>query len=384
MSIIPSNIKISRLDKDDEALVSWNRSYIVANEKNRYAKSYSLRFDTVSSLDSAYNPDYACSLDSKGFKLSPIISSKIEVGRILFVGVASNFVQNYSFENGSGNSFDNWNITTTLDGTVTEDILDAFQGSRCVKLASGGTGTAIIESDGIWVDNQESYYLTIMLRELSGTSQVNLKVREYKEDEITQTQVQTLLNGQAVNGNWTRYVYNLSPLNADTKKVKIQVSQLSSSGEVLVDMVHFGSVFSSDNVVVFREIPVSYPDEPFGQGIHYPFQFEGDGGVRISKNNTLEFIHLKEDVKQLLFTGYGERMMRPSWGANLRRFVFEEVSSDLMPIIKNTVSKAFKYESRIQLGDIQIKQESSKLFVEVVFVGVGRIVTSQYEVKRNG
>lgn len=83
-------------------------------------------------------------------------------------------------------------------------------------------------------------------------------------------------------------------------------------------------------------------------GYNYPFLtpdtvLPSQSGLRIIKN----------DLKQLLLTSPGERVMRPNFGTGLRRFTFQQLDNQSINEIRNEIEQAIQiYEKRVRLIDI--------------------------------
>lgn len=79
---------------------------------------------------------------------------------------------------------------------------------------------------------------------------------------------------------------------------------------------------------------------------------------------------IKNDLLQLLMTERGERVMRPNWGAGLRRLIFE-LPGDLIEVeVRNAVLQAITtYEPRIS-ADVEIRHDSAQHLIYVRIIGV--------------
>lgn len=64
---------------------------------------------------------------------------------------------------------------------------------------------------------------------------------------------------------------------------------------------------------------------------------------------------VKNDILQLLNTIPGERVMRPTFGVNLRNFVFEQlVSADLSLLESHIVEQLTVHEPRVDVQNIEL------------------------------
>lgn len=87
-----------------------------------------------------------------------------------------------------------------------------------------------------------------------------------------------------------------------------------------------------------------------------------------------------DSIKQILLTEQGERVMRPDFGTHLRRKLFENINKGLVSDIQKEILSALtKWESRIQVQTIDVRQEAnapSLVTVTVTFVALGKLSTT--------
>ena len=68
---------------------------------------------------------------------------------------------------------------------------------------------------------------------------------------------------------------------------------------------------------------------------------------------------IKNDIRLLLMTQKGERVMQPNLGINLRRFLFEPITENTAVEIENDIVQTFSYWLPfVQIRDIQIDLSS--------------------------
>ncbi len=109
-----------------------------------------------------------------------------------------------------------------------------------------------------------------------------------------------------------------------------------------------------------------------GRHLAFPFRISGDG--RTATPATLD-AHVKDEVIQLLLTNPGERPLIPSFGAGLRRLVFEANDNITASVAKARLTQAVGrwLGERIELMVIEVNNNESTLSV-----------TLQYRVKHSG
>lgn len=97
-------------------------------------------------------------------------------------------------------------------------------------------------------------------------------------------------------------------------------------------------------------------DSFLGRGWAFPPAFNYETG-------TLETVENEEDIKQslniILGTIPGERVMFPTFGCGIRKFVFETNDPTQMSMLKDAIYDAILFnEPRIKLEKIEIKDET--------------------------
>ncbi|MEA3052837.1 MAG: uncharacterized protein QOG72_1740 [Sphingomonadales bacterium] len=109
-------------------------------------------------------------------------------------------------------------------------------------------------------------------------------------------------------------------------------------------------------------------DSFLGTGWAFPPQFS-QGLSSAHKVSGVEDI--RESLHILLSTIPGERVMLPSYGCDLHRFVFRELSASLIGEVQDAVTTAvIRWESRIDLIACMVTTDSSQrglLLIELSF-----------------
>jgi phage baseplate assembly protein W len=73
---------------------------------------------------------------------------------------------------------------------------------------------------------------------------------------------------------------------------------------------------------------------------------------------------IREAIRIILETDPGERVMRPDFGAGLRRLVFEPVSTSTMTLVQQRVEAALiAWEPRIEVQQVTVSAERAALGV---------------------
>tara|TARA_A100001515_G_scaffold57142_1_gene45077 strand:- start:1301 stop:1744 length:444 start_codon:yes stop_codon:yes gene_type:complete len=114
-------------------------------------------------------------------------------------------------------------------------------------------------------------------------------------------------------------------------------------------------------------------DELVFVGIDYPFhKSNGVEGWFKSTETTIEAV--KNNIKLLLLTTRGERLMQPTLGLNLRRFLFEQFTDESRITIENEIVDTFRtFLPFVEIKDLVIGMDEidaigkNKLNISVLF-----------------
>ena len=80
-------------------------------------------------------------------------------------------------------------------------------------------------------------------------------------------------------------------------------------------------------------------------------------GYFASTSTTIEAV--KNNIRNLLNTNQGERLMQPTLGLNLKKYLFENFTEELQDTIKNEILTTFKFWLPfVQVQDIQINMSN--------------------------
>ena len=113
-------------------------------------------------------------------------------------------------------------------------------------------------------------------------------------------------------------------------------------------------------------------DEEIFVGIDLPFRkSEGIDGWFASTTTTIEAV--KNNIRNLLQTNDGERFFQPTLGVDLRQYMFEQVSDDIVLEIQNDILNKFAFwlpfvEVRdIEVSFKQVDSEKNNINLSIVF-----------------
>jgi hypothetical protein len=99
------------------------------------------------------------------------------------------------------------------------------------------------------------------------------------------------------------------------------------------------------------------PKAFLGRGWAFPVSPGASGDVSMAE--------YEEDVRQavhiVLGSNFGERVMRPTFGADLQRFVFEPVSTTTLALVRQRVEEALvTWEPRIDVRDVRVTSNAAR------------------------
>ena len=105
-------------------------------------------------------------------------------------------------------------------------------------------------------------------------------------------------------------------------------------------------------------------------GIDFPTAIVPGGDGFFKGTKTTEDA-IKSNIRLLLLTQRGERVMQPNLGINLRRFLFEPITENTAVEIENDIVQTFSYWLPfVQIRDIQIdlsSQDANQIKIKLVF-----------------
>ena len=113
-------------------------------------------------------------------------------------------------------------------------------------------------------------------------------------------------------------------------------------------------------------------DDNVQVGIDFPFSVSGDGsGAVASTSTTIEAV--KNNIRNLLQTNPGERLMQPNLGVELRGIIFQQIDEATLIAIQDTILDSVEYWLPfVEVKDIQIiddnqNTDTNKVVVKILF-----------------
>ena len=114
-------------------------------------------------------------------------------------------------------------------------------------------------------------------------------------------------------------------------------------------------------------------DENIFIGIDLPFRkSNGKEGYFASTTTTIKAV--KNNIRNLVRTNKGERLMQPNLGLNLRNYMFEQFTDETLLSVQNDIVDTFKvWLPFVEIRDIQINMDENdsigknKMNINIVF-----------------
>ncbi len=110
------------------------------------------------------------------------------------------------------------------------------------------------------------------------------------------------------------------------------------------------------------------------RGIAFPFRADDTGFPRADMDREL----ILDSITQILMTSLGERLMRPTFGSNLRTYLFENLGPHLVDVVKAEVYRAIiTNEPRVTLLSVEVATQEegpqpAAVTINVVYDLAGR------------
>ena len=88
--------------------------------------------------------------------------------------------------------------------------------------------------------------------------------------------------------------------------------------------------------------PVRLKEKKQYLGLKLPLQ-KSDGSEGYFESSTTSIEAAKENIRNLILTRKGERVMNPTLGLNLDEFLFENITDDVIYLIREDLESTFKF-----------------------------------------
>jgi phage baseplate assembly protein W len=96
--------------------------------------------------------------------------------------------------------------------------------------------------------------------------------------------------------------------------------------------------------------------EIYGRGVRFPLSLSRSGGIA----ETADVEKVEQSVRMILGTQYGERVMRPRFGCNLRTLMFAPNNAATANLARFYVEEGLRtWEPRIELVDVTVDNDNA-------------------------
>ncbi|MDG2527890.1 GPW/gp25 family protein [Caulobacter endophyticus] len=113
--------------------------------------------------------------------------------------------------------------------------------------------------------------------------------------------------------------------------------------------------------------------------VAFPFRFDG-GGVTARADGPA---HVRDLIEQVLFTGPGERVMRPDFGSGVRQLVFAPDGQPLAIAVQMSVQAAINtwLGDLVEAAEVAVtaREETLQILVRYALRGDGGTVIERFE-----
>jgi phage baseplate assembly protein W len=102
------------------------------------------------------------------------------------------------------------------------------------------------------------------------------------------------------------------------------------------------------------------------RGIAFPFRIDArSGGVAVTEGDD----KLKENIKHLLLTRIGERLMLREYGGGVAQLLQENVNDGLIALARHQITRAIvRFEPRILPQDVAVIADGAQLFLRIRYI----------------
>ena len=89
--------------------------------------------------------------------------------------------------------------------------------------------------------------------------------------------------------------------------------------------------------------------------------------------------HIRDMIKQILFTSPGERVNRPTFGSGLNQLIFEPNSVELISTVQFLVKGSLQewLSEVIEVGEVNIEVSDSTLTVQIHYLEIGTALNQE-------
>lgn len=114
----------------------------------------------------------------------------------------------------------------------------------------------------------------------------------------------------------------------------------------------------------------------FGRGMSFPPRIDEAGRIAWSDGED----NIRENIRVILLTRQGERLLLPEFGGGLDRYLFEPNTAATRQLLKMDIVRALtRWEARIRVEEVDVEKDSSDPAVANVTIQYRLTATNQLE-----
>jgi len=102
-------------------------------------------------------------------------------------------------------------------------------------------------------------------------------------------------------------------------------------------------------------------EQIYGRGLSHPLRLGGDG-----VNTSSGAAKVEQSIRLILGTQHGERLMRPTFGSNLRTLVFAPNNTSTANLARYYVAEALaRWEPRIEVLEVDVENSAAEPLLRI-------------------
>lgn len=114
----------------------------------------------------------------------------------------------------------------------------------------------------------------------------------------------------------------------------------------------------------------------FGQGMSFPPRVDDTGRIAWSLGED----NIRENIRVILLTRQGERILLPEFGGGLDRYLFEPNTAATRQLMKADIIRALtRWEARIRVEDVFVEKDATDPAIVTVMIQYRLTATNQLE-----
>ncbi len=115
--------------------------------------------------------------------------------------------------------------------------------------------------------------------------------------------------------------------------------------------------------------------------IDFPYRIAANGRTAVTDRSE----HIRDMIKQVLFTSPGERVNRPTFGSGLNQLVFEPNSVELISTVQFLVKGSLQewLSEVIEVGEVNIEVTDSTLRVDIQYKEIGLALNQEVSFEKS-